>query len=175
MNSSVTARAASKDCEQWILFPVSPVKLIVMSVATFGIYEIYWAIKNWRWLQARTEEKLLPVVNAIFLCITLHLLAKRISQVGQEHGIRHSLPAMRLEIAYALLCLCLKLPDPLWFISFLSVVPVLFVQNYINQLNAKVNPYVPINDKFSVANWVIVIIGLLLMALSLLPEQAIGG
>jgi hypothetical protein len=36
-------------------FAVSLLKLTVMSVCTFGIYELYWFYKNWRLIMEREK------------------------------------------------------------------------------------------------------------------------
>ena len=38
------------EIESPIFFPVSTLKLILMSIVTFGSYEIYWFYKNWKLL-----------------------------------------------------------------------------------------------------------------------------
>ena len=45
-------------------FAVSPLKLIVMSTATLGIYELYWFYKNWKLIKQRTESNIMPFWRA---------------------------------------------------------------------------------------------------------------
>ena len=34
-------------------YPVSTTKLVVLSILTGGLYEIYWFYKNWKWIKQR--------------------------------------------------------------------------------------------------------------------------
>ena len=39
-----------------LFFPVSPLKLIVLSVCTFGFYEFYWFYRNWCLIKEREDS-----------------------------------------------------------------------------------------------------------------------
>ena len=41
-----------------LFFTTSPLKLIVMSICTMGIYDLYWFYKNWKLVRERTGQKL---------------------------------------------------------------------------------------------------------------------
>lgn len=51
---------------QPVLFPVSPLKLVVMSTVTLGIYEIYWFYKNWKLVKQQTDRDIMPFWRAFF-------------------------------------------------------------------------------------------------------------
>jgi hypothetical protein len=57
---------------QPIFFPVSPLKLVVMSTVTFGIYELYWFYQNWKLVKHRTRRDIMPFWRA-FLRVPLLL------------------------------------------------------------------------------------------------------
>jgi hypothetical protein len=40
------------------LFTASTFKLVLMSLCTFGLYEVYWFYKNWVCIKKRTGENL---------------------------------------------------------------------------------------------------------------------
>ena len=42
----------ASNAETAIYYPVSPGKLIALSVLTLGLYEIYWFYKHWQQIQA---------------------------------------------------------------------------------------------------------------------------
>ena len=48
-------------------FTASVLKLIVMSVCTMGIYQLYWFYKNWKLIKDRTGQKIRPFWRAFFL------------------------------------------------------------------------------------------------------------
>src|SRR5690349_17919588 len=58
--------ASSLPTGQPAFFPVSPVKLVVMSTFTFGIYELYWFYRNWKLIKQRTGASITPFWRAFF-------------------------------------------------------------------------------------------------------------
>jgi hypothetical protein len=67
-------------------FDVSVVKLVVMSIVTFGLYEIYWFYKQW---QARKEsgQDVLPLPRAIFAVLFAHALFKEAEEIGRDASV----------------------------------------------------------------------------------------
>lgn len=43
-----------------LFFPVSPLKLVVMSIITLNTYELYWFYKNWKLIKQRTDSNIMP-------------------------------------------------------------------------------------------------------------------
>ena len=43
-----------------LFFATSQAKLAIMSIATLGIYDIWWFYKNWLAVRARTGRKIRP-------------------------------------------------------------------------------------------------------------------
>jgi hypothetical protein len=46
-------------------FAVSPIKMVVLSVCTFGIYQIYWFYKHWVLIKERSEPLIVPWARAL--------------------------------------------------------------------------------------------------------------
>ncbi len=49
-----------------MFFPVTRLKLVVTSIVTFGLYELYWFCRNWKLLKQRTAPDLMPFWRAFF-------------------------------------------------------------------------------------------------------------
>ena len=47
-------------------FPVSLLKLVIMSTCTFGIYELYWFYRNWCFVRTREAPEIMPFWRAFF-------------------------------------------------------------------------------------------------------------
>jgi hypothetical protein len=47
-------------------FPVSPFKLVTLSICTLGLYQIHWFYKNRAFIKAQEKSGILPVMRAIF-------------------------------------------------------------------------------------------------------------
>src|SRR5581483_11977647 len=52
--------------ENSVFFYVSPLKLVVMSIATFGLYELFWFYKNWYYVNEHTNHAVWPLMRSIF-------------------------------------------------------------------------------------------------------------
>ncbi|WP_193163043.1 hypothetical protein [Microbulbifer hainanensis] len=55
-------------------YVVSKTKFLVLMIATFGIYEIYWFYKNWSLYKRANNEDMWPVPRAIFAIFFAHSL-----------------------------------------------------------------------------------------------------
>ncbi len=61
-----------------LYFPVSLLKLVIMSVVTAGIYEIYWMYKNWALVREREKLDIRPFWRAFFGFFFCYSLFKRV-------------------------------------------------------------------------------------------------
>lgn len=157
-----------------VFFAVSPLKLALMSIVTFGLYEIYWFYRNWKFVQRNREEKLNAPIRALFYPLTAYALFRRIRHEAASAQAGGTLQAGLLAIAVLILAMLWRLPDPWWLVSFLGFIPLLSVQATVNELNRKLAPGADPNARFTGWNIVGLIAGGLLFILSLigafLPE-----
>jgi hypothetical protein len=151
-----------------LYFPVSQTKLILMSIFTLGLYEIYWFYKNWNHVKIRTRQKIRPFWRAIFSVFYCYSLFKNIQESADSHGSRQGINPGWLALGYILLSITYKLPDPFWVVSLLAFLPLIPAQGAINSINAKVAPRAARNSNFSAANIFVGIIGGLCLALATL-------
>jgi hypothetical protein len=149
-------------------FSVSKTKLIIMSLFSWGIYEIYWFYKNWKLMQGRTEKKIHPFWRAIFAIFFCYQFFNTVRDTADSYGIRTGINPGGFAVGYILLSLTYKLPDPIWLICLLTFIPLLPIQGVINDINAKIAPNAEINNRFSWKNVVVIIIGAILSLLILL-------
>ena len=177
MSTLLRAAATADDIESYRKTPqfaVSLPKLVVMSLCTFGFYELYWCYKHWQAEQRREEEDLSPFWRAVFAPLWGFSLFGRIQDVTTKHGISPNWSATTLGLGFLLLNAAWRLPDPLWLVSFLALMPLLPVQHSVNRLNATLVPDVDRNDRFTGLNVLCIVIGAILLVLVLaglfLPE-----
>lgn len=171
MISSVRATATPADVDAYRttpLFAVSLPKLAVMSVCTFGIYELYWCHKHWASERARERENLSPFWRAFFAPLWGFSLFPRIQRLTALHGVPATWSGTALALGFLFLNVLWRLPDPYWLLTLFTVVPLMFVQHSVNRLNAVVAPDAPRNDKYSGLNVLMIVIGGLLVLLAVL-------
>ena len=75
-----------------LYFPVSPLKLIVLSVCTFGLYKFYWFYKNWCLIKEREsslsmqigfrDSGIMPFWRALFTVLYCYHASRTF---GQQH------------------------------------------------------------------------------------------
>ena len=147
-------------------FAVSVSKLTVMSLCTFGLYELYWCYKQWDATRRREQEVLSPFWRAVFAPLWAFSLFPRIQELTAKHGVPAAWSGSGLATAFLLLGATSRLPDPYWLVSFLSFLPLVVVQRSVNTLNATVVPEAERNDRYSGANIVVIVIGGLLLLLA---------
>jgi len=131
-----------------IFFPVSVTKFLLLSICTFGLYEIYWFYKNWRLIKGHEKSKISPVWRSVFGVIFCYSLLKRVSGQSMATGGK-AIPAGPLAAGWIATTLLWRLPDPYWLVSFLAIAFLLPVQSTINSMNAKVAPSHDKNARFS--------------------------
>lgn len=157
-----------------MFFDVSPMKLFVMSTVTFGLYQVYWHYKNWKLVKERTGD-VIPILRAIFGVLFAYSLFAEIRDTAREVGREAALSAGPLAILYFLLQLTWRLPDPLWLLVFLTVLPLVVAQREVVRIHGGMELDPTINDRVSWLNIIAIVFGgllLLLVALALVMDAA---
>ena len=140
-------------------FTASPIKLILMSVCTFGFYELYWFYKNWGLIKQRTGENIMPVWRAVFAPLWGFSLFGAIKESAAEHDVASSISAGMLGLSYLLIGVISYAPDPFWLAALISFLPLLPVNALASEVNQKLDSDFKRNDDFSPWNWVAIVIG----------------
>ena len=144
-----------------IFFPVTLSKLIIMCICTFGLYEIYWFYRNWKFLQEKDDLDISPFWRAWFVIFYCYSLFKNVKECSNGNNIKATFSPGGLTTAYILLCIVSRFPDPVWLIGIGTFIPLLSVQTIINQLNTSQLEKV-INKRFTGWNIVGIVFGVLL-------------
>ena len=149
-------------------FPVSTLKLVLMSLSTFGLYQIYWLYQNWRIVKYRERRKISPPWRSVLGLFFLYPIFRRVKKQSAAAGFG-MLPAGLLFLGWLLLSLLSYAPDPLLTaISFGSVFALVPVQRTANSINRSTDPDFPRNDTFGKMNWLALLIGGPIFVLSIL-------
>ena len=106
-------------------FSVGALKLALMSLTTFGLYELYWFYRNWRFIRWREKSHISPFWRAFFGVLWTFSLGNRFRDDAKAQNISVTLPVVALGILYLILSLTSSLPDPYWLLSLLSFLPLL--------------------------------------------------
>lgn len=148
-------------------FPVARQKLIVMSVTTLSMYQIYWFYKNWQRMNARKGSGGSPFWRAVAAPITAHGLFADVRTDAQSRFLTVGWSSAGLAVIYFVLALCCFLDYPWWTIALGSVFALLPVHTTMEEVNRKVAPSAPRNDGYSTMDVAIIVLGIALTILGL--------
>ncbi len=156
-----------------VYFPVSVKKLILMSIFTLGLYQVYWFYKNWRLIRENEGWKVHAGIRAFFAIFFCYSLIKRILERAKSLDLITSAKPRGLTAGWILFAYIFNfLPDPFWLIGLYSVLFLVPVQRASNAINEALSPGHDRNTRFSSLNIVLILIGLMILILSIL--EALG-
>ncbi|HOU69212.1 MAG TPA: hypothetical protein PKW49_11675 [Paludibacteraceae bacterium] len=123
-------------------------RLIILSIVSMGVYEIYWIYKNWRYIKERDGLNISPFWRGWFGIFYCHSLLRRIhSDTEARAFIQPSFSPGGLATGWVLLLILSNIVGraeeiiasiiAAFIPSFLCLAPV---QNYINSVEEKRNP-----------------------------------
>ncbi len=148
---------------------ISICRLVVMSILSCGLYEIYWIYKNWRYLNERDGLGIRPFWRGWFGIFYCHSLLRTIHEDRElNHAEKPDFSPVALATGWVVLVLVANMigrapgvaAEIISFLipSFLCLIPV---QNYINSVNTKVSPNAP-HSKWSVGQIICLTVGVLI-------------
>lgn len=167
---------AETSATQVQLFTSSITKIIVLSVFTLGLYNLYWHFKQWQFQKRYAGHDCIPVLRAIFQLFFTHALFATVAENARIQQIKFSWNNNALATIYILLLVLSNfsdklLPDPVMgfllsvLITFALLAIVCVVQKTINQING--DPQGSQNAQFTPWNWLAIVLGAAFWALIL--------
>lgn len=134
-------------------------KLIILSILSFGIYEIYWFYSQWKTLKEKNRLRVTPWARALFSPLYAWSLFESIYEKVGKNTKQDLRNARLLGVSYFLVTILYKLPDPYWLLSFGTVIPLFIVQNGINAQWEKINLEEKISNSFTGKEILILVFG----------------
>ena len=96
---------------------ISTSKFIFFSFISFGLYNLWWMFKEWRFFQQKDNLDIMAAFRAIFMVFFLYSLFKRIEKFAAEKGYQKASSAGLLYIAYIFTPVLIHSLDPYGIIS----------------------------------------------------------
>lgn len=149
-------------------YSISTKKLVLMSVLTFGLYEVYWFYRNWKAVKIQEGRKISPFWRAIFSPIFCYSLFKRIGLAANQKGYPKKPSPGLLTLGYIFVSALYKLPEPFDLLSSLSFLMLLPIAEAIRFNNARVNPQSTDEEKLNRPQIIFLVIGIILWVLTVL-------
>jgi hypothetical protein len=171
-----------KHCGEWVKKPspnttmprvsalqfsnVQPVwQFVLLSVATLGIYEVYWFYRNWKQPKVHKNLDISPGWRTAGLFIPIYglMLAYRqledIKNFAITAGIDKTYSSGWVLVGWIFFSILGLLPGPFGFLGLLSVWPLTIVQQVLNSYWTSEQSELPHRTKFSGKQIVLLVIG----------------
>ncbi len=150
---------------------IQPVwKFVFLFIITFGLYQIPWGHKHWKFLKEREMLNINAWLRAFFLGFSIFWLAKRIFALAEEKGYGEKPSPSAITSLFWFFVVLSRLPDPIWLIALFSFLPLLSILKAANYYWAKEQPDLPLRQSwtggeiawtvFGAIFWLLVLIGL---------------
>jgi hypothetical protein len=108
--------------EPIIINTINVNKFIALSLITFGLYDIWWIYKSWRFIRDQEKSEILPAFRTIFSLFFLISLFKRILKLAKSSDYKFNYPSVILFIGYILTGFLSYLPEPFFIVALVSFV-----------------------------------------------------
>lgn len=148
MNYAVRA-AARRAAAVTPYFPVSLVKLLVMSVFTFGLYPYYWFYRNWKLIDARDEGGRIPILRAFFSVFFCYSLFADIQDTADDMEIPTLMAPGFLAGVWIVSTAALSIPELYGVPYLVSVIALMAAQSTVNKINRAASPGHDSNRRFT--------------------------
>jgi len=143
-------------------FPVARHKLIVMSLTTLSMYQIYWFYRNYQRIGSGSV-----FWRALAAPLTARGLFAHVRADAQSRFVDVGWSSAGLAAIYLALSLICFLEYPWWTLALASVRALVPVHATMEAINRTVAPNGARNDAYSVAEAVIIVLGIALTLLAL--------
>jgi hypothetical protein len=111
---------------------VDGMKVLILSLVSFGLYGIWWIYKSWRFFKEKDGLDIMPVARAIFSIFFLYSLFENIQHYAKSHGYQKSYSSWALFAGQIIFSIASRLPEPYWLISIVSSFFLLAPANALN-------------------------------------------
>jgi len=143
-------------------FPVARHKLIVMSLSTLSLYQLYWFYRNYQRIGSGSV-----FWRAVAAPLTARGLFAHVSADAQSRFVAVSWSSAGLAAIYLALSLICFVEYPWWTLALASVLALVPVHATMEAINRTVAPHGERNDAYSVADAVIIVLGIALTIVAL--------
>ena len=164
LNDEVTSGSSSSN----LFYTVGNTKFIILSVATFGVFPLYWFYKNWKVASIREDRAYRAFWRALFLPLWTFSMGSHFIKYGEAAGITLRLATVPLGVLYLIFNLSGSLPDPYWIASMVAFVPLIPFEAAACALNNTEGQEGPTKPGYSWIQILLIVVGIGLACLAIL-------
>ncbi|MFI8009777.1 hypothetical protein [Acinetobacter sp. ABJ_C4_1] len=137
---------------------ISVNKFIFLSFISFGLYQIWWIFKAWRFFLIKDKLNIMPAARAVFSIFFLYSLFNRIKNYAKEQGYINDFSSGWMYLAYLITTLLVYLPDPYWLISLCDIIFLIPAFKALNYAQKQIVTTIE-QEKFNTSQIILIIIG----------------
>lgn len=153
-------------------YDVSITKFILLWLGTLGFYHFYWFYKQWRY-EEDNGLNVSPFWRAVFAPFFVYALFDRVHATCDLEDTSNNWNPGILAALYIVGILSFKLAGHVfWSVGYLTFLPIVPVQLSINELNRRVAPDVPANNRIKPIYFIPLALGLIIFGLGVLARLA---
>ena len=150
-----------------------PAKLLLMSVASLGLYQMYWLYENWRAMDQAKYKHVIPWLRTLFYPLFTYSNFQWIETRAAEDGIGAALkPGILFLLFFGLTFISL---DPWDLSSLLNCLPLLYVNSLIIQSRKKTDPTYRPETEFKSADYSVITLGIVLYLSLWFAKRSVSG
>ncbi|MGE7957917.1 hypothetical protein ACQKQA_15270 [Pseudomonas sp. NPDC089530] len=170
--------ATASDLQQ-PFYVVSKTKFLTLFLLTFGVYQLYWAYKNWQQFKQASGREMWPIARALFAIFFTHALYREADAKIKASGRTVDWRPGELATLFVIIVIVSNVLDalvrknigyPVVDLLSLALLPVHAWITFLGQrgLNAAAgDPLGESNARFTPVNYVFIVLGGLVWALAL--------
>ena len=178
------ADIAVPESEERDFYVVSPTKCYLLSVLTLNLYCVYWFYRNWRIIKARENSSIWPVPRGLFYIFFTHSLFGTVNAAIKAKKQAYDWNPSDIASLFVLLTVALNILDRLAYQSigspmtdFAASALVLITPLLMLRAQRAINfvcddPDGQSNSRFTLGNWVWIVLGGLVWILTFLGFYA---
>ena len=150
-------------------YNISVGKFVFLSFITFGLYQLWWTYKAWRFFKQKQDLDITPPLRALFGLFFLWPLFTRIKNFAEEQGYTKPFYPLLLFLGSLLFEVFSLLPGPFFIVSLLSIVFFIPPFNALNYAKLQCNEFITIEkESFNTRQIVLICLGTVFWLLVLL-------
>ena len=134
-------------------------KFLILSFITFGIYQVWWMFKTWRFFIQKDKVNVMPAVRAVFSIFFGYTLFERIKNYAKSEGYTQNYSSAWMFAGYVIFSLLSLFPDPYKVLSIFYILFTIPAFKALNFAKRQSKQFVVIEQKkFSTAQMIVIVI-----------------
>jgi len=145
--------------------PPSTAKLVILSVASLGFYQMYWLYSCWAGMNETGYKKTIPWLRVLLYPLFALSCFRWIESVAARDGLKTKWSAGFLFSAFFILTCCSLLPNPYGLLSLLNFVPMITANLLAVYVNERDIPGYEPDNAYPFGDYAIITLGVVFYVL----------